>query len=1326
MMFLHISYERPEPIVIETNVSFDQHDQADQNDHSAQNDEILNNDQSEHSNHNNDNHFIDNLPNTEDVQIFEPMSYLAEDALVSNTIPIPTNPSLSILSMASLAPQDRWSQDKHIELVNIIGNPGAGMLTRAMAKELSAALAHECLFVDFLSKEEPKKVSEALKHLGWDDAMQEELNQFSRNKIKQSERVISINQEKYVKDLLKKYDINGSSVKTPMVPPNNLGPDLNAKSFDLKGYSDSDYVGCNIDRKSTSGAYQLLGGKLVCWSAKKQQSVAMSSAEAEYVVVAGCYANILWMKSQLTNYDIIYEKHWHWEAFTRSPDQYKEYLSDFWYTAKALKSSKVWFSNPTGGIIREVWVNTFRNSIGAHYLCHSTEYVATPPLETVKAWFRPLDIVGKFGLKELSKRVVFLLGGANGVNIDYAKLIWEDIITKLYKKTKEKVIPYPRFLSLLLELKMEGYGSKNVTLNPTQPSASTPVVAELHKEDQQATGGPTSLGVTNEYGAHPQLSSGMSASIHTKPIYSASTIIHSEFALEHDVSASSKAGADSSLSTPKDSIPQTTGKDEGPNKLSLDHIFEGTNPHALVEKTKSTSEGLETVITPPTTGKGASNIEKEIEKEFNTSPDLSSFDDALKDIKLEELSKLVHAEKVRTEEPKETTDASAPHPPSPNKSLPTELKELSSKFNDLSGEIKELRKYVEKLEVELPGDLKEIPNRLEKFTTIVSSLTTQVAELKTLQWELPAEFLSIPGQVSSIQAKIKTLDALLSLLSKVTKALDRFTQAVDQASLKAGDKGVPSAGQAGTHPVEGEKNTKQATITQIFKQRAEKDIIKKYKGKKAISSKDAKKEGTNSESNDANLTGSRVESSKQNKLKQFDFITEKGEHIHLTAEQIKEHKKLKDLAKADRAKQEVVLGKEELVDILGIDVVTKYYKAKLQYEKYCDKMLNRRALSRITNCDVLTRKGPITLKVYREDGTDEVIPNFKASDLHLGEWTEVMKACEHDPLDKLNDLARKKRKHADDIHKLFRLYQGPGMNQGPGLDDHARTFSSLLLAEVDKRILNPLKQMRVIEQLRLFVYSNKRRLLGSLEDSLRSKVSKFQVFIPYGRKCTALSAVKRFFLKKFSKTSNSSPWMHTRASNSELVEALSEPGRTLNSRLHRRNRRVPFERRNDRPEQPRVIYLPILDINYFRHFLNILENYNPMDDEPMWAADRVVAPTPGSAITIFETANEFTIKGSHLTLVKGNQFDGRIKTNPHKHIHEFNGICDMFIYRDTKNEAVHLMMFPLSLTGEAKTWLDELNEGTIETWDELCTTFISRFFPPALFDRLLREIRAFS
>ncbi|GKB27210.1 hypothetical protein Tco_0866611 [Tanacetum coccineum] len=116
-----------------------------------------------HSNHTNDEQIIDNLPNTKDIQISKHLSSLnVEDTSAQNTI-IPS-PPLPVPSIVTPAPQDRWSQDKHIELVNIIGNPGARMLTRAMAKQLSAALAHECHFVDFLSKEEPKKVFEALKH----------------------------------------------------------------------------------------------------------------------------------------------------------------------------------------------------------------------------------------------------------------------------------------------------------------------------------------------------------------------------------------------------------------------------------------------------------------------------------------------------------------------------------------------------------------------------------------------------------------------------------------------------------------------------------------------------------------------------------------------------------------------------------------------------------------------------------------------------------------------------------------------------------------------------------------------------------------------------------------------------------------------------------------------------------------------------------------------------------------------------------------------------------------------------------------------------------
>ncbi|GKA38334.1 hypothetical protein Tco_0730885 [Tanacetum coccineum] len=170
--------------------------------------------------------------------------------------------------------------------------------------------------------------------------------------------------------------------------------------------------------------------------------------------------------------------------------------------------------------------------------------------------------------------------------------------------------------------------------------------------------------------------------------------------------------------------------------------------------------------------------------------------------------------------------------------------------------------------------------------------------------------------------------------------------------------------------------------------------IKIDKGKKTVSSKDAEEESSNSIFDDIiNLTGSRVESLRMKKLNKFDFITEYGDHVHLTEDKIQEQKRIEESVKAEAAKHEVEVRKEELVDLLGPDVVSTYYKYKLQYDKYYDKMLNRRAKFRITNCNVLTRKGPISLKVYIEDSTSEVIPNFKASDLHLGEWREVMKAC---------------------------------------------------------------------------------------------------------------------------------------------------------------------------------------------------------------------------------------------------------------------------------------------------------------------------------------------
>ncbi|GKA88510.1 retrovirus-related pol polyprotein from transposon TNT 1-94 [Tanacetum coccineum] len=367
--------------------------------------------------------------------------------LVSNVKPSPTiiSPSAKVFINPHVL-QDRWSREKHIELVNILGEPHVEVTTRSKIRDSKAASTYECLYVNFLYEIEPNKLIKAPETDGCIIEMQEELNQFKRNKIwtlnkaklvaqgyNQQERIdydetfspvarleairiflvyatymgfvvfqmdvksaflngkISkklyvqqpsgfessefpnhvckidkalyglkqaprawyetlsklLLQHKFVRDLLKKYDLaDSASVKCPMLPPNNLGPDesevsinetlfrgmtwslmyltasrpdtqfstcLYAKrifrylkrtlnlghwyskgsSFDLKAYSDSDYTGCNLDRKSTSGGCQIFCGKLVCKSAMKQSSVAMSSAEAKYVVAAGCYAQVL-------------------------------------------------------------------------------------------------------------------------------------------------------------------------------------------------------------------------------------------------------------------------------------------------------------------------------------------------------------------------------------------------------------------------------------------------------------------------------------------------------------------------------------------------------------------------------------------------------------------------------------------------------------------------------------------------------------------------------------------------------------------------------------------------------------------------------------------------------------------------------------------------------------------------------------------------------------------------------------------------------------------------------------------------------------------------
>jgi hypothetical protein len=73
-------------------------------------------------------------------------------------------------------------------------------------------------------------------------------------------------------------------------------------TFDLIGYSDADWAGCKIDRKSTSGTCQFLGRSLVSWASKKQNLLALSTAEAEYIAAGHCCAQLLWMRQTLRDY----------------------------------------------------------------------------------------------------------------------------------------------------------------------------------------------------------------------------------------------------------------------------------------------------------------------------------------------------------------------------------------------------------------------------------------------------------------------------------------------------------------------------------------------------------------------------------------------------------------------------------------------------------------------------------------------------------------------------------------------------------------------------------------------------------------------------------------------------------------------------------------------------------------------------------------------------------------------------------------------------------------------------------------------------------------
>nr|GEU75627.1 copia protein [Tanacetum cinerariifolium] len=198
-----------------------------------------------------------------------------------------------------------------------------------------------CMFALTVSTAEPKNIKEAM---AWIEAMQEELHQFDRlrvwelvdepfgktvirlkwlwkNKKGEDQTVIRNKARLIAKGYAREEGIDFEESFAPVArleavwifvayAAHKSFPiyQMDGSSFSLTAFSDADHAGCIDTRKSTSGGIQFLGDKLVSWMSKKQDCTAVSSAEAEYVVLSASYTQVMWMRAQLQDYGLNYNK----------------------------------------------------------------------------------------------------------------------------------------------------------------------------------------------------------------------------------------------------------------------------------------------------------------------------------------------------------------------------------------------------------------------------------------------------------------------------------------------------------------------------------------------------------------------------------------------------------------------------------------------------------------------------------------------------------------------------------------------------------------------------------------------------------------------------------------------------------------------------------------------------------------------------------------------------------------------------------------------------------------------------------------------------------
>nr|GFB01314.1 reverse transcriptase domain-containing protein [Tanacetum cinerariifolium] len=104
-------------------------------------------------------------------------------------------------------------------------------------------------------------------------------------------------------------------------------------------------------------------------------------------------------------------------------------------------------------------------------------------------------------------------------------------------------------------------------------------------------------------------------------------------------------------------------------------------------------------------------------------------------------------------------------------------------------------------------------------------------------------------------------------------------------------------------------------------------------------------------------------------------------------------------------------------------------------------------------------------------------------------------------------------------------------------------------------------------------------------------------------------------------------------------------------------------------------------------------------------------------------ANNFELKQTLINLVQSNQFTGR--QDPLNHLRFFNKVTSTFRHPKVPNMTVKLLLFPFSLEGEARIWVDKEPPRSILTWEDLVSKFINQFFPPSKTTYLCNEITNF-